>query len=319
MRLADYSVTIIGAGLMGHGIAQVFAEAGARVIVHDPTADALASLSGRVRQNLKRLRRDLAAADRISPCGSIPEAVREADLVIEAGPEQLEVKRSIFEQLDACAPVGAILATNTSVIPVGRIAAGLAHDERVIGTHWWNPPYLVPLVEVVQAEATSPTVVEQTLDLLRAAGKTPVHVERDIPGFVGNRLQHALWREAVALVSDGVCQAETVDTVVKQSFGLRLSVLGPLENADLIGLDLTLAIHEQVLPYIDRTPGPSPYLRQLVSDGRLGMKSGHGFRTWSPEQADGVRAAVADHLNAVTQTTSAGDLAAAVPKEENTP
>jgi 3-hydroxybutyryl-CoA dehydrogenase len=170
----------------------------------------------------------------------------------------------------------------------------------VLGTHWWNPPYLVPLVEVVQAADTSPQTVEQTMELLRAAGKTPVHVRRDVPGFVGNRLQHALWREAIALVAADVCDAETLDEVVKQSFGLRLPAIGPLENADLVGLDLTLAIHEQVLPAIDRTPGPSPYLRELVAQGRLGMKTGQGFRRWTPAHADALRARVRTHLEAMT-------------------
>jgi 3-hydroxybutyryl-CoA dehydrogenase len=142
--------------------------------------------------------------------------------------------------------------------------------------------------------------MERTVGLLTAAGKTPVSVKTDIPAFLGNRLQHALWREAIALVAADVCDAETLDTVVKQSFGLRLPAIGPLENADLIGLDLTLAIHEQVLPAIDRTPGPSPYLRELVAEGRLGMKTGEGFRRWSPAQADALRARVRTHLQAMT-------------------
>jgi 3-hydroxybutyryl-CoA dehydrogenase len=121
-------------------------------------------------------------------------------------------------------------------------------------------------------------------DLLSAVGKTPVRVNKDVPGFIGNRLQHAMWREAIALVQNGVCDAETVDTVVKASFGMRLAVLGPLENADLVGTDLTLAIHEHLLPDLDRTAGPVPYLRALVEQGRLGMKTGAGFREWSTAQ-----------------------------------
>jgi 3-hydroxybutyryl-CoA dehydrogenase len=135
--------------------------------------------------------------------------------------------------------------------------------------------------------------------LLIAAGKTAVIVEKDVPGFVGNRLQHALWREAIALVQEGVCDASTVDTVVKASFGRRLAVLGPLENADLVGTDLTLAIHENVLPHLDRTAGPLPLLQQLVREGRLGMKSGEGFRRWTPEQQATLRARVLSHLQAL--------------------
>ena len=125
------------------------------------------------------------------------------------------------------------------------------------------------------------------MKLHAAAGKKPAHVKKDVPGFIGNRLQHALWREAIALVEHGICDAETVDTVIKAAFGRRLAVLGPLENADLVGTDLTLAIHKTVLPDIDSRPGPSPYLEKLVADGKLGFKSGEGFRKWSPAAAGG--------------------------------
>ena len=168
--------------------------------------------------------------------------------------------------------------------------------ERALGTHWWNPPYLVPLVEVIGTEWTSPQAIELTMALHAAAGKQPAHVKKDVPGFIGNRLQHALWREAVSLVERGICDAETVDTVIKAAFGRRLAVLGPLENADLVGTDLTLAIHKTVLPDIDSRPGPSPYLEQLVADGKLGFKSGEGFRQWSPEQQAALRAKVVQHL-----------------------
>ena len=138
--------------------------------------------------------------------------------------------------------------------------------------------------------------IEWTIALHRDAGKMPVHVKKDVPGFVGNRLQHALWREAIALVEHGICDAETVDTVIKASFGRRLAVLGPLENADLVGTDLTLAIHRTVLPDIEHRPGPSPYLEKLVADGKLGFKSGEGFRQWTPEQQAALRAKVVQHL-----------------------
>jgi 3-hydroxybutyryl-CoA dehydrogenase len=300
VALEHRRIAIVGAGLMGHGLAQVFAEAGAAVAIHDPARPALESVHARVRANLERLDRDPAAVERITLCGELPETVVGAELVIEAAPEDLALKRSLFSRLDALAPPEAILATNTSVIPVTEIAQDAKRRERIVGTHWWNPPYLVPLVEVVQAAETTADVIERTLELLKATGKVPVHVKRDIPGFVGNRLQHALWREAIALVADDVCDAQTVDTVVKSSFGLRLPALGPLENADLIGLDLTLAIHEQVLTSLDRTPGPSPYLRELVAQGRLGMKSGEGFRQWTAAEADAIAARLTSHLQAMT-------------------
>src|SRR5262249_52031542 len=137
---------------------------------------------------------------------------------------------------------------------------------------------------------------EATIDLLRSVGKTPVRVEKDVPGFIGNRLQHALWREAISLIEHGVCSAEAVDMVVKSSFGRRLAVLGPIENADLVGTDLTLDIHENVLSDLEASPAPSPYLRRLVAEGKLGVKSGEGFHKWAPGEADALRARVASHL-----------------------
>jgi 3-hydroxybutyryl-CoA dehydrogenase len=153
-------------------------------------------------------------------------------------------------------------------------------------------------VEVIETQWTSPDAVAWTMDLHRAAGKQPAHVKKDVPGFIGNRLQHALWREAIALVEQGICDAETVDAVIKASFGRRLAVLGPLENADLVGTDLALAVHNVVLPAIDNRPGPSPYLQKLVADGKLGFKSGEGFRKWSQEQQAALRARLVAHLKA---------------------
>jgi 3-hydroxybutyryl-CoA dehydrogenase len=281
-------IAVIGAGLMGHGIAQVFAVAGHRVSVHDPNIEALRTLHERIARNLVDLGQDatavahvlaqVVAVQDLAPC------VATADVVFEAGPEDLAFKRDLFAQLQALAPAHALLASNTSVIPISRIMQGLDSGDRAMGTHWWNPPYLVPLVEVIKTGQTSAAPAQQMFDLLAAVGKTPAMVEKDVPGFIGNRLQHALWREAIALVADGVCDAQTVDTVVKASFGRRLPVLGPLENADLVGIDLTLAIHQTVLPDIDRSAGASPYLAELIAAGKLGMKSGEGFRTWTTEQ-----------------------------------
>ena len=287
---------VIGGGLMGHGLAQVLAVAGLSVTVHDPVAEALASVPGRVAANLRGLRGDLGALDRIALSDSLEAAVADADWVFEAAPEKLELKQEIFRRLDAAAPPGAVLASNSSVMRVGDVAARAAGRERILGTHWWNPPYLVPLVEVVQGEETEPAVVERTLAFLRGLGKTAVHVKRDVAGFVGNRLQHALWREALDLVDSGVCDAETVDTVVKAGFGARLAVLGPIENADLVGLDLTLDIHSYVLPRLDPPSEPARGLRERVERGELGMRTGSGYLEWTPEAADEVRRRLREHL-----------------------
>lgn len=289
-------IGVIGAGLMGHGIAQVFASAGHDVAVFDPLAEARDTLADRVRALCRDLGQDESIAARVRATATLADAVRGASFVVEAALEDLELKRSLFAEIEAAAPADAILASNTSVIPIGRIMEGLARRGRALGTHWWNPPALIPLVEVIGTEWTAPEAISATLALHARIGKTPVHVKRDVAGFVGNRLQHALWREAIALVEQGVCDAETVDTVVKSSFGLRLAVLGPLENADLVGTDLTLAIHRTVLPGIDSRPGPSPLLETMVAEGRLGMKAGEGFRRWTPETAEAVRRRLTAHL-----------------------
>ncbi len=216
-------IAVVGAGLMGHGIAQVFAAAGHPVAVHDPAPESLSTLRDRIRANLRDLGQEEAAAERVEPVPALADAVRGAAFVVEAALEDLAVKRALFAEIESAAPPDAILASNTSVIPITRIMEGLRDRSRALGTHWWNPPYLVPLVEVVGTEWTSAAAVEATIALHVAIGKTPVRVKRDVAGFIGNRLQHALWREAIALVEGGVCDAETVDTVVKASFGRRLA------------------------------------------------------------------------------------------------
>jgi 3-hydroxybutyryl-CoA dehydrogenase len=289
-------IAVIGAGLMGHGIAQVFALNGHAVTIYDASAATLATAKSRILTNLTDLGDDTTAVERVTPQGNLAQAVRDAEYVVEAAPEDLGLKQRLFAEIESAAPAPTIFASNTSVIPITQIMGGLQHRARALGTHWWNPPFLVPLVEVIGTQWTSPQTIEWTMALHTAAGKTPVHVKKDVPGFVGNRLQHALWRECIALVQNGICDAHTVDTVIKASFGRRLAVLGPLENADLVGTDLTLAIHKTVLPDIDRTPGPLPYLEKLVADGKLGMKSGEGFRKWTAEEQQALRSRLLQHL-----------------------
>jgi 3-hydroxybutyryl-CoA dehydrogenase len=289
-------IAVIGAGLMGHGIAQVFALAGHDVTIYDSAATTLGSAKARILTNLKDLGDDQKAVERVTPIADLAAAVREADCVVEAVLEDLPLKQGLFAEIEKHVRPDTILASNTSVIPITKIMQGLQRRERALGTHWWNPPFLVPLVEVIETQWTSPQAVDFTMKLHAAAGKKPAHVKKDVPGFIGNRLQHALWREAIALVENGICDAETVDNVIKAAFGRRLAVLGPLENADMVGTDLTLAIHRTVLPAIDSRPGPSPYLERLVQDGKLGFKSGEGFRKWSPQQQQALRLKVLQHL-----------------------
>src|ERR1700741_1965571 len=217
-------------------------------------------------------------------------AMQDVSFVFEAAPEKLPLKQQLFAELEALTRPDTILASNSSAIPSTRIGEKLKHRDRVVGTHFWNPPHLVPLVEVTQNEKTSDDTVRRTMALLRQAGRNPVHVKKDIPGFVGNRLQHALKREAIALVAAGVCDAETIDEVVKTGFGARMAVLGPMEQSDLVGLDLTLDISEVLVADLDRSAGPHRFLREKVAAGKLGMKTGEGFRKWEPREADAVRA-----------------------------
>jgi 3-hydroxybutyryl-CoA dehydrogenase len=295
-------ISVVGAGLMGHGIAQVFAVAGHEVTITDTVMKNLDTVEARIAANLRDLGDDENAVSRVRPCVDLAEAVRDADYVVEAVLEDLPLKQKLFADIERHARPDTILASNTSVIPITSIMQGLKRRERALGTHWWNPPFLVPLVEVIATEWTSPQVVAWTMNLHLAAGKKPAHVKKDVPGFIGNRLQHALWREAISLVENGICDAETVDAVVKASFGRRIAVLGPLENADLVGTDLTLAIHDNVLSAIDSRPGPSPYLKRLVAEGKLGFKSGEGFRKWSADEQAALRAKVVKHLKATRDT-----------------
>jgi 3-hydroxybutyryl-CoA dehydrogenase len=282
-------IAVIGAGLMGHGIAYLFAAGGYDVRVQDPNARAREKLLQRIAAICDLPGTDAAAVQRVIAGDSIAWAVADADLVIETAPEQLALKQAIFAALEYATPPDAILASNTSALSIARIAEKLKSKHRVLGAHFWNPPHLVPLVEIVLMAPENRPAADRLAAMLRTLGRAPVLVHRDVPGFIGNRLQHALKREAIALVAAGVCDAETIDEVVKQGFGARLAVLGPLEQSDLVGLDLTKSIHDTLMGDLDVTPRTHPYLEALVAGGDLGMKTGKGFRAWTPEQAEAAR------------------------------
>jgi 3-hydroxybutyryl-CoA dehydrogenase len=281
-------IAVIGGGLMGAGLARLFTRLEWPVCVYDPSEQARDTV--------------LAEAPRAQAVTRLEDAAAAADLVIEAAPERLDVKQSIFATLASAAPAGIPLATNSSVIPVGDIAR-LLPDEvaaRVIGMHFWNPPDVIPLVEVIQGPRTALAPVEAAIGLLRRAGREPVHVRKDtVPG---NRMQHALWREAMALVDEGVCTPEEVDRIVKNSFGLRLAVLGPLENADLVGLDLTEQIHRVVLPVLSRRQTPAESLLACRALGADGVRTGCGFYSgWTAESVSALRARLTAHLRLILE------------------
>jgi 3-hydroxybutyryl-CoA dehydrogenase len=292
----EQRIGVIGGGLMGHGIAYLFAAAGHPVGLFEPSAEIRASLPKRLQALVDLFGDDAALLKRIATHDQMAPAMQDTKFVFEAAPEKLPLKQQIFAALEAVVAPDTILASNSSAIPSTEIGKHLTHRERVVGTHFWNPPHLVPLVEVIQNEKTSDAVLHATMDVLRDAGKVPVHVRRDIPGFVGNRLQHAMKREAFALVAAGVCDAETVDTVVKEGFGARTAVLGPMEQSDLVGLDLALDIAEVLYEHLDCTAHAPDILREKLKAGKLGMKSGEGLRKWGPGEADAVRARLSQFL-----------------------
>jgi len=297
-------VTVVGAGLMGHGIAQVFAARGHNVRLVDADPQVLDTAKGKVRGNLLEMAEHGiqlgdsvdSILDRITLTTDLSASCEACDFVIEAVYEDLELKQRVFADLDRHCPQDAILCSNTSVIRITEIAQGATRRERILGTHFWNPPYLIPAVEVVRTEETADWCFDTACEVLRRAGKHPVRVHKDVPGFVGNRLQHALWREAFAIIDQGICEPATVDEVIRNAFGLRLPVMGPVETADMIGLDLTLAIHDYLLQHLNADPTPSSTLRSRVQSGELGFKTGSGFQRWTEAEMASSRQRLRSHL-----------------------
>lgn len=213
-------------------------------------------------------------------------AVAKADLVVEAVFEDMKVKQETFAKLEERCRHDTYFCTNSSVMSPSEISSKLQYRDRFVGTHFWNPAHLLPLVEVVKTDATGDGVAETVMDVLAGCGKKPCLCKKDVPGFIANRLQHALWREAISIVENGIADPETVDTAIKNSFGLRLPQLSVLENSDMVGTQLTYNIHSYVLPYLEDSHEPSPLLKQMLDEGKLGFKSGEGFYKWTPEQIE---------------------------------
>lgn len=285
-------IGVLGAGLMGHAIAQLLAQGGCQVTLFDNDREMLRTVPERIKKNYQVFTKlgmitpeqvD-ATLTNITLCQDLGELCRDRDFIIEAVKENLALKQELFAAMEQLVPDHCILASNTSSISIQKISANLKRPERVLGTHFWNPPHVVPGVEVIKSPATSEEAFEAVCALLKRAGKMPVKVLKDVPGFVGNRMQHALWREAIQLVERGIASAEDVDNVVRYSFGLRMAFLGPLATADLAGLDLTYEIHQDLLPELDCSPEPSPLLAEKYHQGQVGAKSGKGFFDWSPEK-----------------------------------
>ncbi|MBU1168683.1 MAG: 3-hydroxyacyl-CoA dehydrogenase family protein [Proteobacteria bacterium] len=297
-------VAIIGTGLMGCGIAQVFASHPDHCVTTFDSHTPASSVQQRIRENLERLVRkkvmapkDLSAIlSRISTAETMEAAAKTADLVIECIPEDMVLKQNLFCDLEKVCKPEAVFASNTSVMSITEIASKTRRRHRIVGTHFWNPPYLIPLVEVIKSDDTDERVMAATMAVLKKTGKHPVRVNKDVPGFLANRLQHALWREAISIVAHGIADAATVDEAIRMGFGLRLPVLGPMENADMVGNDLVLSIHNYILPHLENSPLPSPLLQERVDKGELGFKTGKGFQDWSPEQIEQSRKRLTEYL-----------------------
>lgn len=278
-------VVVTGAGTMGHGIAQVSAAAGARVDLHDVSLELIEKGLARVRANLDkgvakgkvRPEDREAILGRIHPAPDLARAAAGAGLVIEAAPERLDLKQAIFRTLDEAAPPGALLATNTSSLPVKRIAEHTSRPERIVGMHFFNPVHLMPLLEVIRSELTSEESVVRAVDFGRWTGKEPI-VVRDVPGFATSRLGVILGLEAMRMLEQRVASAEDIDKAM--TLGYR-HPMGPLRLTDLVGLDVRLAIAEGLHEALGSEAfRPPEILRRLVSEGKLGRKSGEGFYRW---------------------------------------
>lgn len=279
-------VAVLGAGTMGHGIAQVAAMAGHRVALHDPSGEALERGMERIRGNLEKgvslekvspELRD-ATLERVATAASLAEAVDEAGVVIEAAPEKVELKRSIFREVESLVAEDALLATNTSSLSVDELAEPLQGPGRFLGLHFFNPVHIMALVEVVHGTRTTPETLDRGVAFARGLGKEPI-VVRDSPGFASSRLGVALGLEAIRMVEEEVASPEDIDKAME--LGYR-HPMGPLRLTDLVGLDVRLKIAE----YLSRALGdgerfrPPDLLRRMVDEGKLGRKTGEGFYTW---------------------------------------
>ena len=281
---------------MGHGIAQLFALAGFQVTLNDVSLEILERAIPLIQDNLNTcLKHGIVSPEeveetpgRITITTDLDKAVSNSDYIVEAVVEDLEAKITLLSEVEKKCSADTIITSTTSSYCVRDMAGALKHPERFLVTHFWNPPYLIPIVEVMPGEATYPAVVETTYKLLEVVGKYPAMVNKDVPGFVGNRLQHALRREAISIVAQGIASPEDVDLITKLSFGLRLPVVGPLETVDLGGLDLTQAIQTYLLPELESSTEPLQLIQDKVGKGELGAKSGKGFYDWSPSRFEEV-------------------------------
>lgn len=292
------NITVIGAGIMGHGIAQLFAQAGKNVRLYDPNSASLEKAKMLIHNSMKRLvEKGLLtegsfelAAEKLVYTTDIKESLKDAEFIVEAVPEVLTLKRELYSTIERFVSKKAIIASNTSAIPLTQLMEKTKHPERFIITHFFNPPQLVPLVEIVKADHTAEKVVQTTSELMELIGKHPVVLQKEVPGFIANRIQLAIVREVFWLLENEVATAEDIDTVMKGSLGFRYAFQGPLEGADLTGLDTANFVSKSLFPSLSDAKEPPGFLNKMIEAGHLGIKSGKGFYTYEGmEEAEKVQ------------------------------
>lgn len=297
---------VIGLGTMGPGIAATLARGGIDVACFDVSAEQMKKAEGEIavaRAVLARIGGPEAAkpgAVRFEP--DLDAAVRDAEVVIETVPERLEVKQQVFAELDRLAPADAILASNTSGIPIGKLQEAVRGQARVVGMHWSNPPYVIPVIEVIAGARTAPEVVAKTSKLVSDLGLAPVVVKKDVPGFVENRVLYAIMRECVSLVENGVISPAELDTCVKWGIGFKLAVIGPMELLDVAGLDIYAAVASYLNADLDNSAAVPEYVTRRTAANELGMKTGKGIYDYTPERIQELRSRRAALLVAVRKT-----------------
>ena len=291
------TAAVIGTGMMGPGIAGALAYGGLQTVIlsrsEATAAEGLAKALGQIEllesHGLMESARAAKARTLLSSSADFDGTIATVDLVVESAPENMAFKQDLFARMDALAKPEAVLATNTSGLSVTEIAAKCKHPERVMTTHFWNPPHLMPLVEIVLGAKTGRAIAEEVRDLLTLCGKVPVMVKRDTPGQLGNRLQMALVREAIHIVQEGIADVEDVDLAAMSGFGLRLPMYGIFEHQDLVGLDMAKSIVDYVAQDLNAEKRAPQMLQDLVAAGNLGAKSGKGFYDWSKKDATAVK------------------------------
>ena len=285
-------ICALGCGTMGAPTAAVFALGGCDVFLaarnrtrsEEGKSLALEALDVLERQGIEGEPALAAAKERLHPCDGLEEAARDADVVMESVPEDIAFKKEMYARVERVVRDGVPILSNTSGLMPSLLSGGMAHPERFVVTHFWNPPHLIPLVEVVPGPKTAPKVTARVTELLRSLGKKPVVLRKEAAGFIGNRLQFALLREAFHIVESGVASKEDVDEAVRNSLGRRLRNTGPFETADLGGLDVFLSISRYLFPDLSGSVTPPRELSDAVARGDLGAKTGSGLGDWTAEK-----------------------------------